>query len=161
MVKTYDPLKCIPSADAVRKRLAETREEARRLGILLRTAEQIEQEKEEREIVIASDVDLEGFLADLPAMHDEGNEIAMTTAEDKFWAVLTHKRDEGLAHLTSIIDRSGSDEFCAFLGKHVMPAAVSDPDDQDMLVEHVIAHMAIVGAVDALLAWRDRQEEGE
>jgi hypothetical protein len=41
---TFDPLKYIPSADAVRKRLAETRELARRLGILLHVAEAIERE---------------------------------------------------------------------------------------------------------------------
>ncbi|MCH7729880.1 MAG: hypothetical protein IH991_25930 [Planctomycetes bacterium] len=49
MVKTYDPLKCIPSANVVRKRLAEIQEQARRLDILLRTAEEIElREKAER-----------------------------------------------------------------------------------------------------------------
>ena len=43
MAKTFDPLKCIPSADAVRRRLAEIRWEAGRLIILLNTAEEIEQ----------------------------------------------------------------------------------------------------------------------
>ena len=40
---TFDPLGCIPSADAIRRRLAEIREEARRLDILLKVAEKIEQ----------------------------------------------------------------------------------------------------------------------
>jgi hypothetical protein len=36
--KTYDPLTCIPSAEAVRRRLSETQELARKLGVLLKTA---------------------------------------------------------------------------------------------------------------------------
>lgn len=48
MAKEYDPLSCIPSADAVRKRLAARLEEARKLEILLRTAEQIESAGEGR-----------------------------------------------------------------------------------------------------------------
>jgi hypothetical protein len=78
------------------------------------------------------------------------------TSEEQFWAVLTHKRDEGLAHLTAIIERSGLDEFCLFLSKHVMPQVVKEPEDEE-LVEHVVAHMAVVGAVDAMLAFRDRE----
>ena len=74
--------------------------------------------------------------------------------EDQFWAVMTHQRDEGLAHLTAIIERSGMDEFCDFLAKHVLPQAADVPEGAD-LVAHVIAHMAIVGAVDAMLAFRD------
>lgn len=38
----YDPLSCIPTSHAIRRKLAEAREAARRLQILLRTAEQIE-----------------------------------------------------------------------------------------------------------------------
>jgi hypothetical protein len=45
MAKTFDPFACIPCAHAVRKRLAEIEEEARRLGILLKTAEEIEREE--------------------------------------------------------------------------------------------------------------------
>ncbi len=45
MAKKYDPLSCIPSADAVRLRLESVQEEAHRLGVLLRTAEEIEGEK--------------------------------------------------------------------------------------------------------------------
>ncbi len=44
MPKTYDPLACIPSAEAVRRRLSETRELARRLGVLLKTAEELERD---------------------------------------------------------------------------------------------------------------------
>jgi len=40
--KTYDPLTCIPSAEAVRRRLSETQELARKLGVLLKTAEELE-----------------------------------------------------------------------------------------------------------------------
>lgn len=83
-------------------------------------------------------------------------------AEDQFWAMLTHKRDEGLAHLTEMIERNGSDEICGFLSKHVMPRAVDGfVTDQESLTEHVIAHMAVVGAVDALLAWRDAHADAD
>jgi hypothetical protein len=44
MAKEYDPLTCIPSAEAVRKRLENTTKEARKLRILLRVAEKIESE---------------------------------------------------------------------------------------------------------------------
>jgi hypothetical protein len=44
-MKTCDPLKCIPSAAAIRKRLAEARELARKLEILLQTAEGLEHDK--------------------------------------------------------------------------------------------------------------------
>ncbi len=44
MGRTFDPLTYIPNADAVRKRIAQLQEETRRLGILLKTAEEIEQE---------------------------------------------------------------------------------------------------------------------
>jgi len=84
----------------------------------------------------------------------------MPTADDQFWAQITSKRDEGLAHLTDMIQRSGIDEICAFLVKHVMPQAVDDfVTDQETLTKHIIAHMALVGAVDALLAWRDAHPE--
>ena len=42
MAKDYDPLTCIPSVEAVRKRLKNATEEARKLRILLRVAEKIE-----------------------------------------------------------------------------------------------------------------------
>lgn len=42
--QTYDPLRCIPSASVLRTTLAETEEQARRLRILLETAERIEKE---------------------------------------------------------------------------------------------------------------------
>jgi hypothetical protein len=78
------------------------------------------------------------------------------TPEDKFWAILTHKRDEGLAHLTNLIERNGIDEICDFLSKHVIPLASDDyVCDPASLVQHLMAHMAIVGAVDSMLAWRD------
>ena len=44
MTKTFDPLKCIPSVAAVRTRLAAIQEESRRLGILLKTAQELEKE---------------------------------------------------------------------------------------------------------------------
>jgi hypothetical protein len=40
----YDPLSVIPSTTAIRQRLAKTQEQARRLRILLRTAQQIERD---------------------------------------------------------------------------------------------------------------------
>lgn len=42
MVKQFDPLKYLPRSDAVRGRLSLILEEARRLRVLLRTAEEIE-----------------------------------------------------------------------------------------------------------------------
>jgi len=54
MAKGFDPLKCIPSADAVRQRLESAREEVRRLGILLETAEQIERGAPEEQQEAAS-----------------------------------------------------------------------------------------------------------
>ena len=80
--------------------------------------------------------------------------------KDKFWATLTHKRDTGLAHLTDLIHRNGIEEFCAFLSKHVMPKAMDEHADHST-VEYLVAHCAIVGAVDALLAYRDAQEDGD
>jgi len=50
------------------------------------------------------------------------------------------------------------DKFCGFMAKHVMPHAADSHGDEN-LIEHVVAHMAIVGAVDALLAWRDAQND--
>lgn len=41
----FDPFSCIPSPQAIRERLEEIQEQARKLGILLRTAEEIEQEQ--------------------------------------------------------------------------------------------------------------------
>lgn len=45
MAKPFDPLSCIPAAKAIRRRIAQIQEEARRLGVLLRTAEEIEHEQ--------------------------------------------------------------------------------------------------------------------
>lgn len=42
--KPYDPLSCIPSADAIRRRLTDTERTAERLRILLETAERIERQ---------------------------------------------------------------------------------------------------------------------
>lgn len=42
--KQWDPFECIPSADAIRRKLEQTKEMARKLAILLETAERIEQE---------------------------------------------------------------------------------------------------------------------
>lgn len=42
--REYDPLALIPSADTIRRKLADIQERARRLRVLLRTAEQIERE---------------------------------------------------------------------------------------------------------------------
>lgn len=42
--REYDPLAVIPSTTAIRQRLDKIQEQARRLRILLRTAEQIERD---------------------------------------------------------------------------------------------------------------------
>lgn len=81
----------------------------------------------------------------------------MSEENDVFWAMLTNRRDQGLASLTTMIENNGLDEICQFLSKHVMPGASDDSDPQH-LVNHVICHMAIVGAVDAMLAWRDAHQ---
>lgn len=41
--RDYDPLALIPSASTIRVKIAELQEQIRRLNILLRTAEEIEQ----------------------------------------------------------------------------------------------------------------------
>ena len=82
----------------------------------------------------------------------------MLDAEQQFWATLTNRRDQGLAHLTDLIERSGMDEFCGFLSKHVMPNATDSHGENDT-TEYIVAHCAIVGAVDALIAWRESKEE--
>lgn len=81
-------------------------------------------------------------------------------SEEQFFAVLTSKRDEGLAHLTSVIERSGVDEFCDFLIANVMPV-IADNGESEIhgnTTQLLISHMAMVGAVDALLAHRDSDE---
>lgn len=78
--------------------------------------------------------------------------------EDQFWAVLISKRDEGLAHLTAIIERSGVDEFCEFLIHNVMPV-IADNGESEIhgnTTQLLISHMAMVGAVDALLSNKER-----
>lgn len=79
--------------------------------------------------------------------------------DDQFWAVLTSKRDEGLAHLTAMIERSGVDEFCEFLIHNVMPV-IADSGESEIhgnVTQLLISHMAMIGAVDALTAFRDSQ----
>jgi hypothetical protein len=44
MRKGFDPFSCVPSSTALRERLGEIQEQARRLRVLLRTAMQIEQD---------------------------------------------------------------------------------------------------------------------
>ena len=46
MAKPFDPLSYIPPAETVRRRIAQIREEARRLGVVLRTAEEIERDQQ-------------------------------------------------------------------------------------------------------------------
>jgi len=48
--KGFDPLAVIPSPKAIRERLEEIQEQARRLGILLRTAEEIERDGRQSEV---------------------------------------------------------------------------------------------------------------
>ena len=48
--QTYDPLRCIPPADVIRKRLALAEQTANRLRILLKTAEEIERVEPVEEI---------------------------------------------------------------------------------------------------------------
>lgn len=78
---------------------------------------------------------------------------------DQFYAVLTSKRDEGLSHITEIIDRSGVDEFCDFMIKNIFPVLRDNGKSEihGNMAELLIAHMALVGAADALLAHRDRE----
>jgi len=79
--------------------------------------------------------------------------------DDQFWAVLTSKRDEGLAHLEAIIERSGVDEFCMFLLHNVMPV-IADNGKSEVhgnVTQLLLSHMAMVGAVDALIAHRDKE----
>lgn len=78
--------------------------------------------------------------------------------ENQFWAILTSKRDEALAHLSEVIERSGDDEFLEFLIRNVMPV-IADNGQSEIhgnTTQLLISHMAMVGAVDALLACRDK-----
>ena len=47
--RVYDPLAVVPSAKAIRDRLDEVRDQVRRLKILLRTADWIEQDQRQSE----------------------------------------------------------------------------------------------------------------
>lgn len=47
--REYDPLSCIPSARAIQQRLSQVLEEARKLNVLLTTAEQLEAERSQRD----------------------------------------------------------------------------------------------------------------
>ena len=81
--------------------------------------------------------------------------------DERFFAVLTSKRDEGLAHLTEMIARSGIDEFCEFIIRNVMPVILDNGENEihGNVAQLLIAHMAIVGAADALLAHRDKEKK--
>lgn len=48
-LRGYDPYSAIPSADLLRRRLAELQEQSRRMKILLRTAEAIDREQAQAE----------------------------------------------------------------------------------------------------------------
>jgi hypothetical protein len=77
-------------------------------------------------------------------------------SDDYFWEILTSKRDESLAHLTVTIERFGVGGFCDFLIHNVMPV-IEDNGKSEIhgnVAELLISHMAMVGAVDALLANR-------
>jgi len=77
--------------------------------------------------------------------------------DEQFWAVLTSKRDEALAHLTEVIVRSSEDAFLEFLIRNVMPV-IADNGQSEIhgnTTQLLISHMAIVGAVDALLAYHE------
>jgi len=75
--------------------------------------------------------------------------------EDMFWNTLITKHDEGMAHITSMIERSGDDEFMGWLGR-VMEDATDDAAEID-LQKYLVAHCAIVGAIAAWLALRDKR----
>jgi hypothetical protein len=81
--------------------------------------------------------------------------------ENQFFAVLTSKRDEALAHLESVIDKSGVDEFCNFLVSNIMPTILDEGKSEihGNVAQLLISHMALVGAVDALLSHRDKNSD--
>lgn len=80
--------------------------------------------------------------------------------DDMLFAMLTSKRDECLAHLTTVVGRSGVDEIFGFLNEHVFPdLADPDPGTEGRMVQRLIAHMAFVGAVDAMLAWKESEND--
>lgn len=78
--------------------------------------------------------------------------------EQQFWAVLTHKRDEGLAHLTDLIARSGFEEFQAWFAAHIVGKVVDGDAGRTSDVEYIIATCALIGAADAMIAWKEREE---
>jgi hypothetical protein len=77
--------------------------------------------------------------------------------ESQFYALLTTRRDEGLAHCTAIVERSGLDEWSEFVVNSIMPL-IADADDRTV---NLIGHLALIGAFDAALAYRDKQNTGE
>jgi hypothetical protein len=81
--------------------------------------------------------------------------------ENQFFAVLTSKRDEALAHLEAVIDKSGVDEFCNFLVSNIMPTILDEGKSEihGNVAQLLISHMALVGAVDALLSHRDKNSD--
>lgn len=84
--------------------------------------------------------------------------------DEQFFAILTSKRDESLAHLTDMIRRSGFDEFCHFLTANLTPMmgdGTGFRGDPHKATQVVVAHMAIVGAVDAMLSYRDAMIDEE
>jgi hypothetical protein len=80
--------------------------------------------------------------------------------ENQFFAVLTSKRDEALAHLESVIDKSGVDEFCNFLVSNIMPTILDEGKSEiHGNVAQLLFPMALVGAADALLSHRDKNSD--
>ncbi len=78
----------------------------------------------------------------------------MKPDDDQFYAIMTSKRDECLAHLEGVVERSGVDEICSFIILSIKP--LLDHEDE---IQELIGHMAMIGAIDALISHRDRQAD--
>ena len=71
--------------------------------------------------------------------------------------MLTSKRDQGLAKIMHMIESSGEDEFYNFLIHNVLPDEIDEGADF-RLKQYLVACLALIGAVDAIIAIRDKTE---
>jgi hypothetical protein len=80
----------------------------------------------------------------------------MITEED--WiSVLAKARDECLDRLTKCLSDVGPDTFRTFFNNEILPKA-SFKHGEENPVEQIIAYFALIGAADAFLAWRERNQ---
>jgi len=75
---------------------------------------------------------------------------------DQFWGMIVHKNDQYLQAVVESIEKDGVDTFCGMLADHVLPHLVEE--DEEVSVERAVYGMALLGAVTAMIAWREKEE---